>query len=475
MVVVVVVFVFIGVNKLFVWLFYDMFMYGECEVCKGYVFVLQEYLDCVDCIDFVGCDVVIVCLNKNVWEKFDIVDLDIVLDFLVQQWCDLVDYKFVLMINGKDYYLLLYDGVVLYVYSVDMDYFGIQLIVYLLIVIVVLLLLLFWVWMYWCDLCVLEDVVCGFGVGNLVMCVNLCKCLNVYVLVCQFDEMVECIQGLIQYQCEMMNGILYELKMLIVWLEFGIVLLQLFELEVQCNVWFDVLCCDVCELDELVSELLVLSCLEQGVMYFVLMCVVVGEWFDSVVVSVVNDVVDCQFILVVYVDIVFVYYVCDLCLLVCVLFNLICNVVCYVGNIIIICVEVGFVGVLCLMVEDDGFGIFELDCVCVFELFLCLDVSCDCYIGGFGLGLVIVWCIVLVYGGDVCFDVVMLGGVCFVVLLFVMMFLLLQVQQDVGVVGVLSVFVVWLMQKCVWVVVECLVEYCRKCVLVVVVQFLCYV
>jgi len=414
MVVVAAALALIGVNKSFVWLFHDTLTHGEREVRKGYAFVLQDYLDHAGSD---GRDAAIARLNKNAWEKFDIIDADTVPDFSAQQRRDLAQHKLVLMTNGKDYYLPLRDGSVLHAHSEDMDYLGIQLIAYSLIAIAALLPLLLWVWMHWRDLRVLEDAARGFGAGKLATRANLRKRSNVYALARQFDEMAERIQGSIQHQREMMNGISHELKTPIARLEFGIALLQSPVSEAQRNVRLDALRRDVRELDELVSELLALSRLEQGAMHLVLMRVTVGEWLDSVVASVANDVADRQLTLAVHADAAPAHHVCDPRLLARALLNLIRNAARYASNTITIRAEAGPAGALRLTVEDDGPGIPEPDRARVFEPFLRLDASRDRHTGGFGLGLAIVRRIALVHGGDVRLDAATAGGARFAVLL----------------------------------------------------------
>ena len=414
MVVVAAALALIGVNKSFVWLFHDTLTHGEREVRKGYAFVLQDYLDHAGSD---GRDAAIARLNKNAWEKFDLVDPDTVPGFSAQQRRDLADHKLVLMTNGKDYYLPLRDGTVLHAYSADMDYLGIQLMAYALIAIAALLPLLLWVWMHWRDLRVLEDAARGFGAGKLATRANLRKRSNVYALARQFDEMAERIQGSIQHQREMMNGISHELKTPIARLEFGIALLQSPVSEAQRNVRLDALRRDVRELDDLVSELLALSRLEQGAMHLVLMRVAVGEWLDSVVASVANDVADRQLILAVHADAAPAHHVCDPRLLARALLNLIRNAARYASNTITIRAEAGPAGALRLTVEDDGPGIPEPDRARVFEPFLRLDASRDRHTGGFGLGLAIVRRIALVHGGDVRLDAATAGGARFAVLL----------------------------------------------------------
>ncbi|CAJ0809030.1 Adaptive-response sensory-kinase SasA [Ralstonia psammae] len=417
MVVVAAALALIGVNKSFVWLFHDTLTHGEREVRKGYAFVLQDYLDRAGPA---GRDAAIARLNKNAWEKFNLVDPDAVPDFSAQQRRDLGEHKLVLMTNGKDYYLPLRDGTVLHAYSEDMDYLGIQLIAYSLIAIAALLPLLLWVWTHWRDLRVLEDAARGFGAGNLATRANLRKRSNVYALARQFDEMAERIQGSIQHQREMMNGISHELKTPIARLEFGIALLQSPvspSSEMQRNVRLDALRRDVRELDELVSELLALSRLEQGATHLVLMRVGVGEWLDSVVASVANDVADRQLTLAVHAEAAPAHHVCDPRLLARALLNLIRNATRYASHTITIRAEAGPAGALRLTVEDDGPGIPEPDRARVFEPFLRLDASRDRHTGGFGLGLAIVRRIALVHGGDVRLDAATGGGARFALLL----------------------------------------------------------
>jgi two-component system OmpR family sensor kinase len=404
----------IGVNKSFVWLFHDTLTHGEREVRKGYAFTLQDYLDHAGPA---GRDAALARLNKNAWEKFDLVDPDTVPDLSAQQRHDLADHKLILMTNGKDYYLPLRDGTVLHAYSADMDYLGIQLIAYSLIAIAALLPLLAWVWLHWRDLRALEEAARGFGAGKLSTRAQLPKRSNVYGLARQFNEMAERIQGSIQHQREMMNGISHELKTPIARLEFGIALLQSPVPEAQRTLRLDALRHDVRELDELVSELLALSRLEQGATHLVLMRVAVGEWLDSVVASVANDVADRQLTLAVHTEAAPTHHVCDPRLVARALLNLIRNAARYARNTITVRVETGHAGALLLTVEDDGPGIPAPDRARVFEPFLRLDASRDRHTGGFGLGLAIVRRIALVHGGEIRLDAAEGGGARFAMLL----------------------------------------------------------
>lgn len=399
------------VNKSFVWLFHDTLTRGEREVRKGYAFALQEYLDHAGA----ARDAAIARLNQNAWERFDVVDPATVPALSAQQRRDLAEHKLVLLTNGKDYYLPLRDGAVLHAHADDMDYSRIQAMAYGLIAIAALLPLMLWVWSHWRDLRTLEDAARAFGAGKLSTRANLRKRSNVYALARQFDDMAERIQGSIQHQREMMNGISHELKTPIARLEFGIALLQSPLSDDQRAVRVDALRRDVRELDELVTELLALSRLEQGATHLVLMRVAVGEWLDSVVGSVANDVADRQLALVVHADAAPTHHVCDPRLVARALLNLIRNAARYAQRTITIRAEAGPAGALCLTVEDDGPGIPPADRARVFEPFLRLDASRDRHTGGFGLGLAIVRRIALVHGGDVRLDAAPSGGARFAV------------------------------------------------------------
>lgn len=82
--------------------------------------------------------------------------------------------------------------------------------------------------------------------------------------------------------------------------------------------------------------------------------------------------------------------------------NLIVNVIVYLfcG----LCVGVGVCvedGVVEIVVLDQGIGIVEVDCECIFECFYCVDEVCFWCIGGMGFGFLIVKYVMQCYGGEV--------------------------------------------------------------------------
>ncbi|MFM0092260.1 ATP-binding protein [Paraburkholderia sediminicola] len=234
-----------------------------------------------------------------------------------------------------------------------------------------------------------------------------------------------------------MHGISHELKTPLARLEFGLALLESPESPDRQRERQVALRKDVRELDELVTELLTLSRLEQGDGHLVLMKVSVGELLDSVAASMSNDVADRSLTLSVStagmpaagvseagvpaghmpVARTPAYHVCDPKLVARALLNLLRNSTRYAQQAISLSAAAGAAGALVLIVEDDGPGIPLADRNRVFEPFHRLDCSRDRHTGGFGLGLAIVRRVALVHGGDVRLEEAASGGARFVITL----------------------------------------------------------
>ena len=198
---------------------------------------------------------------------------------------------------------------------------------------------------------------------------------------------------------------------------------------------------DVRELDELVTELLTLSRLEQGDGAYGADAGIGDELLDSVAASMSNDVADRSLTLSVstagistaggaasngrrprsgfsYADCPTpTYHVCDPKLVARALLNLLRNSTRYAQQAISLSAAAGAAGALVLIVEDDGPGIPLAERGRVFEPFHRLDSSRDRHTGGFGLGLAIVWRVALVHGGDVRLEEAASGGARFVITL----------------------------------------------------------
>lgn len=90
----------------------------------------------------------------------------------------------------------------------------------------------------------------------------------------------------------------------------------------------------------------------------------------------------------------------DVILLCCVVGNLVVNVICYILLQGVISLEViVVVGVILIGVVNFGVGILLDQIECIFDCFYCVDFLCSSVSGFSGLGLVIVWIIMVLYGG----------------------------------------------------------------------------
>ncbi len=233
----------------------------------------------------------------------------------------------------------------------------------------------------------------------------------------QFNDMARQIEASILHQRDMMHGISHELKTPLARLEFGLALLQSPEPAERQRERQRALREDVRELDDLVTELLTLSSLEQGGRHVAPMQVSVGELIDSVAASIAHDIAARTLTLTVTTTEAPAHHVCDPKLVARALLNLIRNSARYARHAISLRAAVGAGGVLVLTVEDDGPGIPIDDRARVFEPFHRLDSSRDRHTGGFGLGLAIVRRVALVHGGDVHLDNGSRGGARFVMTL----------------------------------------------------------
>ncbi|WP_035056257.1 ATP-binding protein [Andreprevotia chitinilytica] len=400
------------INYAFIPMFHERFSADVREGYKGYVFVLTDYLERHSGAERAAA---LARLQENAQERFRVLSQADVARLSSKEQRDLRAGKLAMSLDGKDYYLSLRDGTVIHARTVEADNTDINVIAYGVVGLTTLLAVIAWVHFHWRDLRKLQEAARSFGAGNLATRATLKKKSNIYALAQQFNDMAERIQASILHQREMMHGISHELKTPIARLEFGIALLQTTEPEAQARQ--AALSRDVRELDELVTELLTLSQLEQGATNLVLMPVAVGELLDSVAASVANDVADRQIELSVHMADAPAEHICDPRLVARALLNLIRNASRYASHAITIRAEAGPDETLRLTVEDDGPGIPEADRKRVFEPFLRLDASRDRHTGGFGLGLAIVRRIALVHGGEVVLDRSALGGARFVIVL----------------------------------------------------------
>lgn len=323
----------------------------------------------------------------------------------------------VLSPNSTYYFLPLRQGTVLYG-STDMLPVEIaEPLAYALVGLAILVAVFLWTLFHWRELQKLERAATRFGQGDLATRANISANSNIAGLAQRFDEMAARIENSIQQQRDMMNGISHELKTPLARLAFGIALLHeepspIRQQERQAN-----LLKDVHELDELVTELLSLSRLEQGASLLKLIEVDIRQLLDSVAAGVAADLAHGPAKLRLDYAHAPQLQVCDPTLLARALQNLVRNGARYAATEIVLSAQPGGKGHVHFIVEDDGPGIPATERSKVFEPFYRLDQSRDRHTGGSGLGLAIVRRVALVHGGDIALDDSPLGGARFSLIL----------------------------------------------------------
>ncbi|WP_323121349.1 ATP-binding protein [Burkholderia alba] len=403
------------VNHSFLRFFHERIVASERRSLSAYQFVLTDYL-----ARHPGNArrAALEELNRHGSDGFNLTPSSAVRAALNDsQWRDLQKGLIVVSYDNKDYYMPLADGYVVHAHPNEWDDLDIRIYAYLVIALATLVAVVFWVYYHWRDLLQLQAAARSFGSGRLSTRVRLSKKSNIYELSEQFNDMAQRIEASIQQQRDMMNSISHELKTPLARLEFGLALLSSPDSAGRMRERQDALRHDVRELDDLVTELLTISRLEQGEGHLVLMQVAVNELVDSVVASVADDVADLKLTLAVATRGAPVSHVCDPKLVARALLNLIRNSSRYAATSIAVRATLGDAGALVLTVEDDGPGIPPADRDRVFEPFHRLDSSRDRQTGGFGLGLTIVRRVALVHGGDVRLDETPLGGARFIITL----------------------------------------------------------
>ncbi|RKF36057.1 ATP-binding protein [Paraburkholderia fungorum] len=427
------------INTSFSQLFHERVTQTERAADRTYAFVLEDYLQ-----RHAGPEraAALAELEKHGSEGFRLMTTDEAAPLVgKRQQRELRDGKLVLDYDTTNYYLPLSDGTVVYARRGDSTTVEIQALAYALLALATLFSVVVWVHYHWRDLRKLEAAARTFGSGALSTRVKLSSKSNIYDLSQQFNEMAQRIEASILHQREMMHGISHELKTPLARLEFGLALLQSPESPERQRERQLALCKDVRELDDLVTELLTLSRLEQGDGHLVLMQVSVGELLDSVAASMSNDVADRSLTLSVStaggsatgsaagtpaarapvsrmpITRTPTYHVCDPKLVARALLNLLRNSTRYARQAISLSATANAAGALVLIVEDDGPGIPLAERGRVFEPFHRIDSSRDRHTGGFGLGLAIVRRVALVHGGDVRLEEAVSGGARFVITL----------------------------------------------------------
>ena len=337
-----------------------------------------------------------------------------------EQLQDLREGKLVLSRDTKDYYLPLSDGTIIHAHPdwpdlhADFKYWAFA---YILLGLAILASLFFWISHHWSDLRKLEATARAFGKGNLSRRIELPANSSIYDISCQFNEMAVQIESSIQHQRDMINGVAHELKTPLARLEFGLALLEKPDHPQGRKERQAALKRDVRELDELVTELLTLSRLDQQAVHLTRMEVAVNELIDNVAAYMTNEVTERSLSLSIIVNVEPMTHFCDPKLVTRAMLNLVRNSVRYARHAISISARKGSEDQLVLVVDDDGPGIPFADRARLFEPFYRLDASRDRHTGGHGLGLAIVKGIAQAHGGEIRVEESHLGGARFLMVL----------------------------------------------------------
>lgn len=400
------------VNYLFMHVFYDRLQKQAIDSLAAYTFLLKEYLNQYSDIEQV---IALKKLQKRSSDEFEIVTEKDIVNVDSEKLNYLRDGK--VLLSPDDYYLQLNNGLVIHVRPHEELNFGPQLLAFGVIALLLLLPVLLWIYLHWRDLHKLELAAHEFGAGHLATRVQLSKESNIFQLAQQFNEMANKIETMISHQRDMMRGISHELKTPLARLEFNIALMQSSESVMQQKIRQNALLKDVRELDDLISELLTLSRLEQSNMHLELLLVSIPEFLDSIVATVESEVSDRKLNLNLMNIDTSLHYVCDPKLLARALLNLVRNSIRYANKTISLQVCVTTFDTIVFIVEDDGPGIPVKDRPFIFEPFYRLDHGPSRHAGGFGLGLAIVHNIVQIHGGKVLLEDASSGGARFVITL----------------------------------------------------------
>jgi len=391
------------VNYGFLRLFHERLTLEQRQNLNPYVVVLTDYMERQPAAERASA---LTKLNLLGHDVFTIATPQEVSQLNAEQQRDLRDGKLVLSMDAHDYYLPLPSGMVVRAHTGDDDSneVAIKAWAYAVLALAVLLSLVIWIHYHWRELRKLEMAARAFGAGSLSTRADISKKSNIYSLSRQFNEMAGQIEASIQHQRDMMNGISHELKTPLARLEFGLALLQSPEFPERQRKRVQGLLNDVHELDDLVTEILVLSRLEQRDAHMMSMQVSVGELLDSIAANVAGEMLDRDLSLTVMTRGAPAH-------------NLIRNSIRYACGTITLGATTGAAGALVLTVEDDGPGIPAAERTRVFEPFHRLDSSRDRHTGGFGLGLAIVKRVALMHGGEVFLEEAASGGARFVLTL----------------------------------------------------------
>ena len=309
---------------------------------------------------------------------------------------------------------------VIYAQNLPIDFwltFKLELLRYFIVVLVVLIPLAFWSHSHWRDVSLLIKVANAFGNGKFSERANLQPSASIYSLSQQMNDMAERIEQLVQAQKTLIHSISHELRTPIARLTFGLELLNEFKGDQKALQQKVVaMQSDTEELNELVSELLEMSLLEQasGERKLQLELVNTRVFLESIVQQ--HTMIENKLIQIFVGD--SVGEICiDRKILRRALGNIVKNAVKYCRNQILIRVSLDKENRIHFSIEDDGDGIDLSDADKIFKPFFRADDSRNKVTGGFGLGLSIAQQALNLHHASISYKPSTLGGAHFEVVL----------------------------------------------------------
>lgn len=309
---------------------------------------------------------------------------------------------------------------VIYAQNLPIDFwltFKLELLRYVIVALVVLIPLAFWSQAHWRDVSVLINVANAFGNGKFSERANLQPSASIYSLSQQMNDMAQRIEQLVHAQKTLIHSISHELRTPIARLTFGLELIHEFKGD-QKALQQKIIAMqnDTEELNELVSELLEMSLLEQasGKRKLQLELVNTRAFLESIVQQ--HTMIESKSIHVFVEESVEKIHI-DHKILRRALGNIVKNAVKYCRHQIQIRVSLDQENRIHFSIDDDGDGIDLSDADKIFNPFFRADNSRNKVTGGFGLGLSIAEHALTLHHASISYSPSTLGGARFEVIM----------------------------------------------------------
>jgi two-component system OmpR family sensor kinase len=310
---------------------------------------------------------------------------------------------------------------VIFAHNLPIDFWltlKLELLRYFIIALVILIPVAFWSHAHWRDVKELVSTADAFGHGHFSQRAKLHPKSSIYSLSQQMNQMAQRIEQLIKAQKNLLHSVSHELRTPIARLTFGLELLHYFEGGQDAfQKRVEAMQTDIAELNELVSELLEMSSLEQaiGQKKLQLESVNTHAFFDLCAQQQQPSILERS--LNISVDPRVLQMTVDVKLLRRAVGNVLKNAVKYSQQQIHIEVSLSTENRIQIVIEDDGEGISTDDAAKIFQAFFRVDDSRNKITGGYGLGLSIAQQAIKLHQGTIEVTASQLGGARFIILI----------------------------------------------------------